>query len=268
MQNRSSFGRYIPIPLQEEPLYFFPYTQRHKTRRDMHYHNGLEIGLCRKGAGVFFVEDRLFPFGKGDVSIVLPGERHIAQSPDLDPSEWYFLTVDPTALGLEFPSYLERPVLAARGVTYTVRLICAELENRREDSAELVVTLLRALCIWLRRDNERQLPMEPAGNAEAILPALSYISQHYMEEMTVDQLAERCFLSTTYFRRLFKQCTHLSPLAYLVQVRLKMAAVLLRSSRLPVTEVMEKTGFRTASSFNRQFREAYHMTPREWRQSL
>lgn len=269
MQKQPFFGQYIEIPLTEDPLYFFPYTQRYKTKRNMHYHNGLEIGLCLRGEGVFFVEDRLFPFGKGDVSVVLPGERHIAQSPDQNPSEWYFLTIDPQALGLVFPEHLARPVLSARGVTYLMRMLCAELENRRKDTPELAVVLLQALCIWLRRDNENA-DDEPVDDraAEAILPALSYISQHYMEDITVDQLSEMCFLSTTYFRRVFKRCTRLSPMAYLCQVRLKMAAVLLRSSGAPVSEIIDKTGFRTASSFNRKFREYYHMSPREWRQSL
>ena len=150
-----------------------------------------------------------------------------------------------------------------------MRLLCAELENRREDTAELAVLLLRALCIWLRRDNESAGDAAAEeGSNEAILPALSYISQNYMEDITVDQLAEMCFLSTTYFRRVFKRCTRLSPMAYLCQVRLKMAAVLLRSSRAPISEVVEKTGFQSASSFNRKFKEYYQMSPREWRQGL
>ena len=270
MQKQSFFGRYIEIPLSSEPFYFFPYTQRYKTKRDMHYHNGVEIGLCLKGEGIFFLEDRLFHFGKGDVSIVLPGERHIAQSPDHNPSEWYFLTIDPQALGLEFPEYIARPVMSARGVTYTMRLLCAELENRRFDTEELVVIWLRALCVWIRRDNEATtIPSETeSGSAEAILPALSYISQHYMEDITVEQLAKICFLSTTYFRRVFKRDIRVSPMTYLCEVRLKMAAVLLRSTSAPIADIVAKTGFRTASSFNRKFREYYHMSPREWRQSL
>ena len=269
MQKQSFFGRYIEIPLSSEPLYFFPYTQRYNTKRDMHYHNGVEIGLCLKGEGIFFVEDRLFPFGKGDVSIVLAGERHIAQSPDHNPSEWYFLTIDPQALGLDFPEFIVRPVLSARGMTYTMRMLCAELENRRWDSEELCVLLLKALCVWLRRDNEADQPEEADSvSTEAILPALSYISQHYMEDITVGQLAETCFLSTTYFRRVFKRCMRVAPMTYLYEVRLKMAAVLLRSSNAPIADIVAKTGFRTASSFNRKFREYYHMSPREWRQSL
>ena len=130
--------------------------------------------------------------------------------------------------------------------------------------------LLKALCVWLRRDNEgTTVSVETdSGNTEAILPALSYISQYYMEDVTVDQLAEICFLSTTYFRRVFKRCTRVSPMTYLCEVRLKMATILLRSTSMPISEVVIKTGFRTASSFNRKFREYYNMSPREWRQSL
>ncbi len=269
MQKQSFFGQYVEIPLKEDPFYFFSYTQRYKTQRDMHYHNGVEIGLCTKGEGIFFLEDRLFPFAKGDVSVVLPGQRHIAQSPDQKPSEWCFLTVDPKALGLDFPETLSCPVVSSRPITDLARLLCAELKEHHPQREEMTLLLLQVLCVWLRReDREESWPKTDSGHAEMILPALSYISQHYMEDITVDELAERCLVSTTHFRRLFKRCTGKSPMTYLCEVRLKMAGVLLRSGRDSVAQIADQSGFRTLSSFNRKFREYYGVAPRTWRQNL
>ncbi|MFA6948869.1 MAG: AraC family ligand binding domain-containing protein, partial [Eubacteriales bacterium] len=45
----------------------------------MHYHNYLELGLCVRGSGVFFIDSEIYPFGEGDISLIFPGEIHIAQ---------------------------------------------------------------------------------------------------------------------------------------------------------------------------------------------
>ena len=268
MQKRALFGRYIDIPLKEEPLYFFPYTQRYRTKGDMHYHNGVGLGLCIGGEGVFFLEDRLFHFCKGSVSVVLTGERHVAQSPNHNPSEWYFLTIDPEALGLPFPDYMANPILSDKNITDLMQLICRELDRRQEDSADYVIFLLRSLCVLFHRSNAGSEPVTESENSEAILPALSYMAQHYMDEITVEQLAKECFLSVPYFRRVFKRCTRTSPMSYLAEVRLKMAAVLLRTTDDPISEIALNVGFITLSAFNRKFHDYYGMPPREWRKSL
>lgn len=268
MQKRTIGNDYIHIPLDEQPLYFFPYTQRYKTTRNMHYHNGMEIGLCLKGEGVFFVEDRLFVFGQGDVSVVPAGKRHIAQSPDRSPSQWYFLTVDPDALGLQLPGQFQSYILSERSVTSAMQLLFAELEAGKKGCEQAVKLLLELLCIWLRREHAAAGTTQPAETSAQILPALAYMAQNYMEPVTVEQLAEMCYLSTPYFRKIFRSNMRMSPIAYLQQVRLKMADVLLRSTDLPIALVAERSGFRTLSSFNRQFRAAHGVSPRQWRNSV
>lgn len=64
----------------------------------LHYHNCLEIGYCHEGSGVFFVEDKILPYSKGDVSIIFPGQLHLAQSVKSQVSRWDFCFLDPNAL--------------------------------------------------------------------------------------------------------------------------------------------------------------------------
>ena len=265
MQNQSRFGRFIEIPLDTEPLYFFPYEQRYRTMRHMHYHNGVEVGLCRKGEGAFFAGDKVYHFGQGDVSVVPAGVPHIAQSPDQSPSEWYFLTFDPQTLDISFPGSLSRHILSDHGITRLMQVICDELTDRREGADEMAVLLLRALGIRLAREASAQQEPARCAQLQALLPALSHISQHYAQEITIPQLSAMCYLSVSHFRRLFKSCTGLSPIAYLCYVRLKMAAILLRSTDRPIADIAMETGFETLSSFNRNFHEYYHMPPRTWR---
>ncbi|MGG4342177.1 hypothetical protein [Paenibacillus lautus] len=47
---------------------------------------------------MFFVEQKILPYSKGDVSIIFPGQLHLAQSLKGQVSRWHFCFLDPIAL--------------------------------------------------------------------------------------------------------------------------------------------------------------------------
>ena len=59
-----------------------------------HTHDQFEIGYCVSGNGIFFVRDKIYPFKGGDISVIFPGERHIAQTIAAEKTIWYFLSID------------------------------------------------------------------------------------------------------------------------------------------------------------------------------
>jgi AraC family transcriptional activator of mtrCDE len=78
-------------------------------------------------------------------------------------------------------------------------------------------------------------------------------------------LATRCRLSVTHFRRRFLQATGRTPLAYLIELRIRIAMGLLAGTQRPVLEIADEIGFPTLSSFNRHFRRLTGAAPRVWR---
>ena len=60
----------------------------------IHTHDQFEIGYCVSGNGIFFVRDKIYPFKGGDISVIFPGERHIAQTIAAEKTIWYFLSID------------------------------------------------------------------------------------------------------------------------------------------------------------------------------
>ena len=58
---------------------------------------------------------------------------------------------------------------------------------------------------------------------------------------------------------------NLTPYEYLSQIRIRMAAVMLKSTELPVMQIVFQTGHNSATSFDRNFKKLYHMTPSEYR---
>lgn len=100
---------------------------------------------------------------------------------------------------------------------------------------------------------------------ERLRPAIQYIKEHYMENIYIGKLADACALSETHFRRLFHECTHLSPLEYINSVRIHNACVALRSTNKTISSVAFDTGFTSVSTFQRNFRKYVGMATREWR---
>lgn len=98
---------------------------------------------------------------------------------------------------------------------------------------------------------------------QRILPAILHLEQHYVDNLTVAQLAELSNMSLTGFRKMFNKYSGLSPLEYRNNLRIRRACDLLRAGGHNVTEVAELTGFGNAFYFSRAFRKVTGKTPSE-----
>lgn len=106
-------------------------------------------------------------------------------------------------------------------------------------------------------EQRKQLPV--------IQPAVTYITEHYYEDITVEQLAALCNVSAVYLTRLFRQELHRAPHEYLQQIRLNNAARMLTETRESVETVAELCGFSGSTHFIRMFRKRYSTTPLQFR---
>lgn len=82
-------------------------------------------------------------------------------------------------------------------------------------------------------------------------PALTFINQNYDKNITNEQLADLCDLSTTHFRRLFKEQIKLSPMQYRENIRIHWAIKLLESQMFTISEVAEKLGYSDIYHFSK-----------------
>lgn len=96
---------------------------------------------------------------------------------------------------------------------------------------------------------------------EKFKQVLKYIDQNYMEEISLDTLAEIAGYSKFHFSRLFKQFNSMSYLQYINLRRVRAAETLLLDPSTPITEVAMQAGFTSLSTFNRIFKEIKHCTP-------
>ena len=112
-----------------------------------------------------------------------------------------------------------------------------------------------------------QLTAAKRGELDArIYRAISYIEEHYKEEISVDTLAAAANMSTSRFFPLFRRAMGLSPVEYINHYRINRAVILLMSSdRYSVEEVSEMTGFQSSAYFRRVFKRMTGKSPRDYR---
>ncbi len=112
-----------------------------------------------------------------------------------------------------------------------------------------------------RKDNLRQ------SVEEIVKQTMKYIDKNMAQEITLEKLASRVFVSREYLCRCFQRVAQTSPMAYVNHRRIARAATLLLSTKDNIAEVCEQCGFPTASYFNKQFRRYYGCTPTEFRRA-
>ncbi|MBM7565780.1 response regulator transcription factor [Paenibacillus sacheonensis] len=102
-------------------------------------------------------------------------------------------------------------------------------------------------------------------NLNVVHQITALIHERYGEALTVDDLAERVYLTPNYIRTLFKQKTGETILEYLTKVRIGQASELLKDRSLKIHEVARAAGYENVSYFCSLFQKHKGVTPNEYR---
>ena len=100
---------------------------------------------------------------------------------------------------------------------------------------------------------------------ERILKVLIYIQNNLDHELSLEELANAAFFSPYHFHRIFTALTGESIKSYVRRLRLERATRDLIYTDLSIVKISERAGYDTQQSFHRAFKEAYHETPKTFR---
>ncbi|MEO1021226.1 MAG: AraC family transcriptional regulator [Bacteroidota bacterium] len=93
---------------------------------------------------------------------------------------------------------------------------------------------------------------------------IEYIRKHLHENLTIQELSTKAYMSESNFYRVFKHEMGMSPVDFINQERIKLASALLQNPRNKIKEVFRKCGFESRSYFNRVFKKMKGISPREY----
>ena len=99
---------------------------------------------------------------------------------------------------------------------------------------------------------------------ERLLDITNYIYANY-KEVTLDDLAEKFFLSKPYLSKYIKEKSGMTFGDILKEIRMKKARAMLKSSSATVESIAESVGYQNVEHFNRTFKKLYNITPVQYR---
>lgn len=145
-------------------------------------------------------------------------------------------------------------------------LALIEKEQRFRGSEIILKKLLECVMVHILRNNELSIKdssIQVKHNEIEIIQ--QYIRDNFSKKLTLDDLSELVNINKYYLIRLFKQQTGLSPIDYLIHVRLAEAEKLLAHSNVTVSKISDMVGFHSPSHFSKTFKESNHCTPSTYR---
>ena len=282
MLDRSEVGKRGYL---NEGFRLFHLKDSRAPKLDYHYHEFDKLILLLGGKVTYVVEGVTYFLQPWDVLLV---QHNMIHRPIIDPTlpyerivvwldrKWPGDRSDPgEALDTCFHTVQERGfhllrTSPERRLEYMkdIQRLEESLRSQEFAAARLADTLCQQLLIGVNRDLLRSRTAQEEQDSYRVDPKveeiLKYIAAHLEENLTVDSLAKRFYLSRYYLMHRFKAVSGYTVHQYISQKRLLRAGELIRSG-VPVMKAAEQAGFSEYSTFLRAFQNTFHMSPREFR---
>ena len=250
----------------------------------LHFHNYLEIGYCYSGTGTLVLGEENYRFTGNQFSVIPKNYPHTTDSDSDTVSKWEYLFIDVDMIleqfyrggGINrkenisyrinsqafFKSAEEKPKMAEM-----IRNIMDVIREKQEFYLEEAKAGIAELLFNIAREKKGTGLVEklPVKEAAPIIQSLDYIAIHYMEQIKIEDLAGYCHISQSHFRRIFSEYMGMSPVDYINLVRIRAACGYLKRTDSYISDIANKCGFTTFSTFSRNFKQITGVSPNEWR---
>jgi len=245
-----------------------------ERRPVVHFHPQIELVWFRKVTGSVRLGSDGIPLSDGQ-AVLLPSMQVHAFSTGRSARDWVLLQIEPFVLEpmLSQPQLrdLTRPMVLrpSPDIAGRIDLLCEWLAGiagmpDRMAEAQRVLELILVLLAGVVRAGDAVLPAAP-GQPNQLQQVLALIYADPRGAPTLTEAARLLNLSESYFSRLFKARIGMGYAAYVQRHRLNVAAQLLLSGTLQVSQIAYAVGFASAAHFSSIFTQRFGLTPRACR---
>jgi len=253
-------------------------------------HENYEMVYMKKGYTVFEIAGHPVSLGPNDIVIIKPRQYHKFIVKSEGGSEFIVLNFTfenkisgeysevPLEDFLNFVSsretgpYITLKVSQKNEIIVLLNRILKERESSEPGSEFLNYLLILELFVLLSRalkmEWENSIKSKSPKLKELINISINYIHNNFERDISLGDIAKFVFLSPSYFTRAFKEETGVSPINYLLKVRIERAKELLAETGMKVSEIALNVGFSNQQRFNEMFKKYTKLTPLQYRKKV
>ena len=253
----------------------------------MHWHEEFEIGYISAGCGIYRIDGENYNVTEGDLIVIAPKTLHSGGTLNawrMSTDSFVFHTgflcssvPDSTTINYFNPiidgKIIFKPVISPTHPGYSELKDCffqlKQCHKRKEAYYEIELKeyllhffylLFKFHCII-----EQKSPTVIDDNEEKTRMILTYISEHFDEDITIDLLAGLAGFSSCHFMNTFKKYVGISCNKYINHIRLDDAAKQLTETNDSIMNIAVSVGYNNISYFNRAFKTYFGTTPKAYR---
>lgn len=254
----------------------------------LHTHDYTELTIVSRGSARQTLNGQELISKPGDVFILKPHVIH--GFPEVRDFEHYVFSYKPGMLDMvgadlrravsyqqlfalghqqanrDYDAMFSLSLSALGGVVKLIESMLKELKHRPTGYNSVVqsrfVELIAVLCREYEQQSERR---QPPLDVERAATLASTLENNYQNPAPMSGVAEHMGISERQLRRIFRNQYGMSPMEYLMQVRINQAAGLLRNTGRTMADIAYLCGFYDSNYFSHQFKKTTGVTPRAWR---
>lgn len=250
-------------------------------------HEFFEMVYMKKGNAVFEIAGKPVCLGPNDIVIIKPNQFHkfiVKSESGCDfivlsfkftnqvNNEFSGISLDDFlnfVRGKESGAFLTLKVSQKNEIITLLNRILKE-KGSNEIASEflnylLVLELFVLISRALKMEWEDSIKYKSPKLKELIQVSIHYINNNFERDISIGDIAKYVFLSPSYFTRAFKEETGMSPISFLLKVRIDRAREMLTDTDMKVSDIALSVGFSNQQRFNEIFKKYVKATPMQYR---
>lgn len=231
------------------------------------------IHYVLSGTGVFKVGDKSYIVMPGQAFIIYPDTTISYEADEKNPWTYTWVGFNGTMVD----SYLDQAAITPNTHVITMSedtsfhnivkqmLSKKKLTYSNELIRQSLLLQLLAELIEFRQSSNSYYASYNYPYKVYVEQALYYISQEYMNNLSVNDLATHIGITRSYLNKCFNQILELSPKQYIIKYRMDKACQLMKSTRMNIMEITEAVGYNDSLTFSKAFKTYKGLSPSAWR---
>ena len=212
--------------------------------------------------------------------VIVPAGNMVLYQPKVEQHYFYLGDERTQAWFVHFTGREIKRILQNYEIPLDSNILCTGLSREYEDYfrrmrdelvacrwgyEEMLTYLFRELLMTMHRRMEENLPRFSGFTSQEIDLAKEYFTEHYNEEISIEEYALSRHVSVSWFNKSFKKIVGTTPMKYILSIRIRNAQILLETTDYNISNIASMVGYENAFYFSRLFKNQKGLSPAAYR---